>query len=288
MNNQSALTQTTSNPVVTAPTWQLVFKRELAELWLGGRALNLLVLFSVLVSITAFLLATNDNAKLATPDQNEVVLLQAAITFGLFIGLIIAAESISGERERATFEALMLTPISRRQIVVGKFLGAMSVWPPAMLVVLPFMILLSQKDPILIPSLIWGGILGSLLAVIFTGVGMLVSMMLNSNKNSLFLSMLIYLLSLLPSQMPGEVMNTAAGPFIRAAGPLEAANYFLETTLVGKQPFKEEWIYLVMPLILAILVLVVLFVYAAPRLHLEGGRASLTRPVRSQTEATND
>ena len=81
-------------------------------------------------------------------------------------------------------------------------------------------------------------------------------------------------------------MNTAAGPFIRAAGPLEAANYFLETTLVGKQPFKEEWIYLVMPLILAILVLVVLFVYAAPRLHLEGGRASLTRPVRSQTEAT--
>ena len=212
MNNQSALTQTTSNPVVTAPTWQLVFKRELAELWLGGRALNLLILFSVLVSITAFLLATNDNAKLATPDQNEVVLLQAAITFGLFIGLIIAAESISGERERATFEALMLTPSSRRQIVVGKFLGAMSVWPPAMLVVLPFMILLSQKDPILIPSLIWGGILGSLLAVIFTGVGMLVSMMLNSNKNSLFLSMLIYLLSLLPSQMPGEVMDCPKSP----------------------------------------------------------------------------
>jgi len=41
------------------PAWWLVFRQELEELWVGGKALYLLILFGILISITAFLLATN-------------------------------------------------------------------------------------------------------------------------------------------------------------------------------------------------------------------------------------
>ena len=82
-----------------------------------GAGAQPLILFSVLMSVTAFLLATNNEMRLLPVSQTVSVALTAAITFGLFIGLIISAESITGERERATFETLLLTPGSRSQII---------------------------------------------------------------------------------------------------------------------------------------------------------------------------
>ena len=81
-----------------------------------------------------------------------VTTIQAAITFGLFIGLVLASESISGERERATLEPLLLAPASRRQIVAGKYLAALSPWPIAYLITVPYVVVLSQGDIALWPG----------------------------------------------------------------------------------------------------------------------------------------
>ncbi len=269
-----------------SPVWWLVCKQELADLWLGGRALNLLIMFSVLVSITAFLLATNNELNLTPPNQMEMITLQAVITFGLFIGLIVAAESISGERERATLETLLLTPTSRRQIVVGKFLAALSPWFAALILGLPYMVQLSQGDPILWPAFFWGALVGSLLAVIFISMGILVSIWSNSNRNSLFVCLLVYLLSLLPSQLPGEVQTTPIGAYLRAAGPLEAGRQFLEGRLVSDKPFSDEWGLLAVCVVMAVLALGLLFLYAAPRLQIDGARANNLRSFWNRTEAT--
>ena len=269
----------------TAPVWWLVFKRELAELWIGGRALNLLILFTVLMSITAFLLATNSELSLFTPQRMLYVTLQANITFGLFIGLIIAAESISGERERATLEGLLLTPTSRRQLVVGKFLAALSLWPAALILSIPYMAVLSQGDPVLGPALLWGGLLGTILAAAFTGFGMLVSIWSNSSRTSLFASLLIYLLSLLPSQLPGETQATPLGAFVQAANPLEATRQFLQKILMEGRPLDEVNTFFLAPALLTIVILGALFLFAAPRLRLEAGRLSLRRLIWSRSEA---
>ena len=279
-----------------SPVWWLVCKWELTDLWLGGRALNFLILFSVLMSITAYLLATNNELSLTPPKLTVLITLQAAITFGLFIGLIVAAESISGERERATFETLLLTPTSRQQLVLGKFLAALSTWPVAMVIAIPYMATLSRGDPVLGPALLWGSVMGSLLAVIFTALGMVVSIWSNSNRISVFVSLLVYLLCLLPSQLPGEVQSTRALTFIRIIDPVEAANQFLQKVLVNSQPQVGSsvdqgpvigaWIFLAGCVVVAALILGVLFFYAAPRLQLERGSVGMTRPMWNPTEAT--
>ena len=257
--------------VAPPPVWRLVLKRELTELWLGGRALNLIILFSVLMSITAFLLATNSELNLTPPNEMEAITLQAIITFGLFIGLIIAAESISGERERATLEPLLLAPTSRRQIVVGKYLAALSPWLAAMILAIPYMLLLSQGDPIVWTAMFWGFLLGSLMAVTFTGLGMIVSIWSDSGRTSLFVSLLLYLLSLLPTQLPGELQTTVFGAIMQAAGPLEASRQFLQYTLVQGKAFSESWFFLAACFAAPLVVLGVLFFFSAPRLHIEGG-----------------
>jgi ABC-2 type transport system permease protein len=252
------------------PAWWLVLRSELTDLWIGGRALNLLILFTILMSITAFLLATNSELSLTPPRLMITTTLQATVSFGLFIGLVIAAESFSGERERATLEPLLLAPASRRQIVAGKYLAALSPWPVALLLSVPYVVVLGQGDVAVGPALLWTALLGSLVVVIFTGYGLLVSMWSNSSRTSLFVSLLVYLLSLLPAQLPGEFEATPLGTLIQALIPLEAVRQFMLKGFVEVRPVEELWVLLYAPLAFAAIVLAVVFLYAAPRLRLDG------------------
>jgi ABC-type Na+ efflux pump permease subunit len=253
--------------------WWLVFRGEIEELWVAGKALNLLILFTCLMSLTAFLLATNSELSLTPPRLMIVTTIQAAITFGLFIGLVLGSESVSGERERATFEPLLLAPASRRQIVAGKYLAALSPWPIAYLITVPYVAVLSQGDIALWPAVIWGAVVGSIVIVAFTGIGVLVSMFSNSSRTSLFVSLIIYLIALLPSQLPGEFQATPLGALLRVVNPLEAARQYLIQGFISVRPVTELWPLLAAPIIATLLIIGIIFFVAAPRLGLEAGAA---------------
>jgi ABC-2 type transport system permease protein len=167
-----------------------------------------------------------------------------------------------------------LTPASRRQIVVGKFLAGISPWPVAFLIAIPYMYVLSQGDEILLPAIAWGAITGSLLVPAYTGLGMLVSFWSSSNKVSYFASLGIYVLFLVPAQLPGKTQAGAAGQFLQWINPLAAVNHFLSKHLVNYEPLSLYWPWLESPVVFTLLVLVLLFFFAGPNLRLEAGRTS--------------
>jgi ABC-2 type transport system permease protein len=265
----SPLSPTDSTARSDRPVWWLVFRQELADLWVGGKALNLLILYGILMSITAFLLATNSELSLTPPRLMIVVMIQSAMTFGLFIGLVIASESISGERERATLEPLLLAPAGRRQIVLGKYLAALSPWPIAYAYCIPYVVVLSQGDLALWPALAWGALLGALVVIAFTGLGLLASMWSNSTRTSLFIGLLIYVLALLPANLPGEFSASAAGAVIQTIDPLEAVRQFMTQGFVEVRTVDQLWPLLYAPVLVTALILLVVFGFAAPRLDLE-------------------
>ena len=197
-----------------------------------------------------------------------VITIQSAITFGLFIGLVIACECLSGERERATLEPLLLAPAGRRQIVLGKFLAALSPWPIAYAFCIPYVITLAQGDLALWPALTWGAVLGTLVTVAFTGIGVLISIYSGSSRTSLFVGLLVYVLALLPAQLPGEFIDSPTGALIQALDPLEAVRVFLMQGFVDVRPVEQLWPLLYAPVIITVLVFAAIFVYAAPRLGL--------------------
>lgn len=256
------------------PEWWLMASRELTDLWIGGKVFILLILFSILLGVMSFLLATDIELRVIPPKEMVFLTLQVTIAVGLFIGLIIGADSISGERERATLEGILLTPASRRQIVIGKFLTAVTPWPAVLAISSPYMAILSSDGDVLSLALLWGALLGSLLVLAFTGFAMLVSIRSNSNMTSLSLSLFIYLLFLLPTQFPG---TGAVAQFIQKVNPVEATNQFLLKVLVNNRTPDELGSWLVAPVLFAALVLGHLFWYAGPRLRLHGGKASMSR-----------
>jgi ABC-2 family transporter protein len=257
--------------------WLVVFKQEAVELWVGGRAINLLILYSLLLGLMTFLLATNSELSLIPPKEMVFLTLLNTISFGVFIGMIVGADGISGERERGTLEVLLLTPASRRQLILGKLLAALTPWPAAFLISVPALFVTSQGDEVFGQALVLGAIFGTLLAIAFAGFGLLVSTWSNSNKTSMFICLIVWLLLFLLTQLPGEVQKGDFGYFVQRINPMQAISEFLEKVLVNHRTIAEKADFLRSTYVAVGAVLVILFVFAAPRLRLDAGRARRLR-----------
>lgn len=264
-------------PRATRGAWWVVFKQEAVELWVGGRAINLLILYSLLLGLMTFLLATNTELNLIPPKEMVFLTLLNTISFGVFIGMIVGADGISGERERGTLEVLLLTPASRRQLILGKLLASLTPWPAAFLISLPALIVVSQGDEVIGQAVFLGAIIGTVLAIAFAGFGLLVSTWSNANKTSMFICLIVWLLLFMLTQLPGEVQKGDFGYFVQRINPMQATSEFMEKVLVNHRTFWERDEYLRSSVIAVVLVLFLLFVIAAPRLRLDAGRARRLR-----------
>jgi len=262
----------------TAPAWWLVFTRELTDLWIGGKALYLVIAYSILLGIISYVVASSSELSLIPPKEMVFEMLKVSIAAGGIICLIIGADTISGERERATIESLLLTPISRRQIVAGKFLAAVSAWPACLAVTIPFWAVLAQGDEAFRQCVLWGAILGGLVAPALTGVGMLVSLWCNTNKTSFFVSLGIYLLLLAPAQLPGRAQTGTMGALLQAVNPIAATTHFLARLIVNNRSLDESWSWLASPALFCTLSLGLLFLFAKTGLRLEADIAGIMRP----------
>lgn len=267
-----------------SPTWWVILMRELGELWLGGRALHLILMYSLLLGLYSFLLATNSELKLMPLNEMVFEMVKAAIAVSLFICLIIAAESVSGERERATLEGLLLTPGSRTQILAGKFLAAVSPWPVALAIALPYWHAVSQGDPVFDRAALWGAVAGSFLAPALAGLGVLVSLRCNTIKASMIASLALYILLLVPSQTagPSKVYEAYSlwyrNQILQWVNPMAACSHFLKRVILDNWNPDVLWIWFTIPLVFAGLILVLLFQYSSASLRLEAQTAERFRP----------
>ena len=253
-----------------APVWWLTFTRELAELWIGGKALYLMLAYSLFLGFQSYSQVRTSETSFIPPKEMVFAALQGLIYVTGLIGLIIGADSISGERERGTLEALLLTPASRRQIILGKFLAGLSPWPLALLIAVPFFLMLAQGDPIFGKALYWGSIIGSLLAIGFTGLGMLVSFWCNNNRVSFFVSLGIYLVLLLPSTWPGRAQLGYVAKLVQRFNPIEGPiNFFLPKILVNNRQFSEVAHWMWTPEVFAGVTVLLLFFYVAAQLRID-------------------
>ena len=145
--------------------WSIVLAQELRDLWLGGRGLVLCLAFSLLLSTIAYLLAASTDLNFLERRESVSLTLQVATVVGGLLALLAAADAISGERERGTLESVLLTPVSRREIVIGKLLAALTLWFAAFAITVPYIWFLGRGVDIVGVALATGFVVGTLLAL---------------------------------------------------------------------------------------------------------------------------
>lgn len=257
----------------SAPGWAIVLTQELRDLWLGGRGLLLSFGFSILLSLIAYLVATNTELNFLEQRESVNLTLQVAIAAGGLLTLLAAADTVSGERERGTLETLLLTPVSRRQVVTGKLLAALSLWLAAFAITVPYVWFLGRGVGIVGDALATGLVVGTLLAVCLASLGIVISLFSASNRVSLSLSLFLLLALFAPTQLPSSAQQGWAGDLLLRVNPITAGEHYVGRIVVNGHSFSEDLSWLLSPLVAAVVLAVAAPVLGARFLRLGAGRA---------------
>jgi len=251
--------------------WVVVLQQELRDLWLGGRGLMLSFAFSVLVSVIAYLVATNTALNFLEQRESVNLTLQVAIAVGGLLALLTAADAISGERERGTLESVLLSPVSRRQLASGKLLAALSLWLAAFAITVPYVWFLGRGVGIVGDALATGLVVGTLLAVFLASFGIVVSLFTSSNRVSLSLSLFGLLALFAPTQLPSSAQKGWAGELLLRVNPVTAGEHYVGKIVVSGHTWSEDVSWLISPVVAAVVFALAAPVLGARFIRLRGG-----------------
>lgn len=250
---------------------RVVTAQELRALWLGGRGLVLIFAFSLLLSVIAYLVATNRAPNFLEHRETVNLVLQVAIAVGALLALLSAADTISGERERGTLESLLLTPVSRLGITVGKLVGALSLWAVAFVVAIPYVWFLGHGVGLVGDAVLTGAVVGTLLAVFLASFGVLISVFSSSNRVSLSLSLLLLLGLFVPTQLPSSAQQGWAGDLLLRGNPITAGEHYVGKIVTNGHAWSTDVSWLISPLVCAALFTVAALVVGSRYVRLGGG-----------------
>jgi ABC-2 type transport system permease protein len=235
------------------PGWLVVAEQECRDLWASGRGLILLFLFSVLLSAVAYLTSTNLALNFLEQRESVNLVLQFAVAVGVLATLVVSADGISGERERGTLETLLVTPVSRRSIIIGKLIASLTLWFATFLISIPYVSVLGRDVGILGPALALGFSVGTLLAVGLGSIGLLISGASNSNKTSVGASIFLLLILFAPTQLPSGLPQGWFFEALLRANPVASGLAYISSLLVEGHSWAQDLSYLITPLLTAII-----------------------------------
>jgi ABC-2 type transport system permease protein len=220
--------------------WSVVAGRELRDLWLAGRGLPLLLAYTLLLSVTSYLVAANQALNFLEQREAVSLTLQVAVAVGALLVLLGAADSVSGERERGTLESLLLSPAPRHALIIGKAVAALSLWAAAWVVSVPYVWYLGRGVGVVGVALASGLAVGSLLALFLAGYGLIISTVVASNRLSLSVSLFSLLALYAPTQMPTAVQNSWIGDLLLRIDPFTAGLRYLGKLIInGHSPGQD-------------------------------------------------
>lgn len=260
-----------ATPAPAHRPWAIVAAHELRGLWLSSKGLAVLLGYTVLLSLMTYLAATSSELNLLDARESIGVIVQISIGLGTLAALVVSADAISGERERDTLESLLLTPVPRRHIVIGKMIAASSMWLAGTIVALPYVAAMARGPAITADAVLVLVTVGPLVGAALTALGMAFSAVAMSNRVSLAGAIVTLLVLAAPSQLPAISSQGSLATALVTINPVSAGLKLASNVLVAQQAWSSQWSYLISPLVAAV-VLTVVAVRMSTRVRLGGSR----------------
>ncbi len=231
--------------------WRVVASHELRALWLSTKGLTVLFGYAVLLSVMTYVAATDSQLNLLDARESVGVIVQVAIGLGTLAALVVSADAISGERERDTLEALLLTPVPRRDLVVGKMVAASSMWLGALIVAVPYVASMARGPGVTGDALLVLLTVGPLVGAALTALGLAFSAVSMSNRVSLAASVAILLILAAPGLLPAVSSKGVLGSLLIKMNPVSAGLKLAGSVLIDQKTWGSQWTLLISPLVAA-------------------------------------
>lgn len=152
--------------------------------------LELLPLAALALVLYASISGTRSGVMVSTPAGKLFFAIVTALELGLICLLApaLTADLIAGERERRTLDLLLVTPLSRRQIVVGKLIAALGALLLLIVLALPIQAIAVLLGGVGVEELLAGLVILVLTAVTYGCVGLYWSARLRTTRAAVLLA----------------------------------------------------------------------------------------------------
>jgi ABC-2 type transport system permease protein len=146
---------------------------------------------------------------------------------------------VAGEKEKGTLESLLLTPLTKRKIIIGKLTAIAVFWLTVTLISLPYFIVLSFGTSMMPIILFYLYIVGTALVIAFSSIALIFSTILASTKNAMILGLLIFLVTLLPMFLSTTMKKAGFAKFINSYSPISASMKTMKDLFINKLGTSE-------------------------------------------------
>jgi len=201
--------------------------------WRGG---VWIVATSLIFSLVTYLLLTDKELSLL--DQREMLFTLAEVisSLGIVMSVANASSAISNEIESGTFESLLLTPITSRQIALQKLLSVITIWAILYAVSIPYLVVVGNGTNLAVSAIFYVGLYGTLLTSAVSLISIAISGRLKSSKNSIMAMIMIVLILLAPSLFfASSLKKTDFDLALENINPVSHAMNSLDSVLVDNE-----------------------------------------------------
>jgi ABC-2 type transport system permease protein len=225
--------------------------------WSGGAWL---LAASLIFSLVAYLLLTDKELSLLDQGEMLFTLTEIVISLGIVMAVTIGSSTISTEIESGTFESLLLTPVTGRQIAFQKLLSIITTWLILYAASIPYVVVLSSGTNLSLSAVFYTGLYGTILVIAFSSLSIALSARLKSSKNSIMISLMIMLILLAPSIFfATSLKKTGFGIAIENVNPVSHTMNSLDSVLVdNQQTLTEQGMHIVPVVVFAVACLLIL------------------------------
>ena len=218
----------------------LLARKEGGELLRSGRGLGWLLALSVLLSVFGLLLV--GNTELSLLDNAQVVYDMAGLitALGALLAVVMGTDAIAGERERGALVPLLLTPVPRRRILLGKIGGQLIAWVVMYLLALPYLWAVGSTGQNLLDATVVVALLGTPVVLAFGFLAMGLGARFASVRGTLLTSLIALLLSASPLLLGPSLRQSAIGKAFDAINPFSGALNAYDAVIIDSQSLAAQ------------------------------------------------
>lgn len=219
----------------------LLARKEAGDLLLSPRGIVWLLTMSAVLSGFALLLV--GDTELSLLDNAQVVYDMAGIVtaLGALLAVVVGTDAIAGERERGSLIPLMLTPVSRPAILLGKLGGQFIAWTLMLAVAVPYLWAVGSTGQNLGDTIVLLALLGTPVVLAFGFFAMGLAARLGSARASLLAALMALLLSACPLVLGPSLRQSAIGLAFDAVNPFSAALNAYDAVIINSQTIRSQW-----------------------------------------------
>jgi len=219
----------------------LIARKEGGDLLLSPRGLAWLLTMAVVLSVFGLLLV--GNTELSLLDNAQVVYDMGGIVtaLGALLAVVVGTDAVAGERERGTLVSLLLTPVSRMGILLGKLGGQAIAWGVMYAIALPYFWAVGSTGQNLADGAVSVALLGTPVVLGFGFLAMGLGARFDSARSSLLTGLIVLLLSASPLLLGPSLQQSAIGRAFDTVNPISNALNAYDAVIIDSQTIVAQF-----------------------------------------------